>query len=203
VKDVLKFRNIVLATLISLCFMAWLWTLLSFTTLFLTKVKGFPMTTAGFIMSGWGLGGAIGMFVVPSASDFIGRRSALAISALLGGLMTLWFAFAGPNMILLYFTGFAAGLFGWGAYPLFVSVIPSETVPFGLAGLAVGIPTGVGEIVGAGILPVVGGITSDAFGLGFTMVAAGIAPIVASALGLFITETAPRRKAAFKPAVSI
>jgi MFS family permease len=202
-KNVFKFRNIILSTIISISFMAWLWTLLTFATVFLTKVKGFEMTTAGFIMSGWGLGGAVGQFFVPALSDLVGRRSALVGSALLGGLATLWFTLAGPNPYLLYFAGFLAGVFGWGAYPLFLDVIPSETVPFALAGLAVGFVTGVGEIVGAAVFPAIGGIFSDAYGLTPTMVGASVAPILGAVLALFIRETAPRKKAVFKPAVSL
>jgi len=203
VKDVLRFRNIFLSTVVSVCFMAWLWTLLTFATVFLTKVKGFEMTTAGFIMSGWGLGGAIGQFFIPALSDFLGRRNTLALSAFLGGLATLWFALLGPNAVLLYLAGLLAGVFGWGAYPLFLDVIPSETVPFAYAGLAVGIATGVGELVGAAAFPTIGGIFSDAFGLKPTMLAAGIAPMVGAVFALFVVETAPRKKAVLKPSVSV
>ncbi len=199
VGSVLKFRNIILSIFISICFMTWLWVFSSFGTLYLTKVQNMQMTTAGFVMSAWGIGGLFGMFCLAGISDYIGRKTALIIACPLAGLATLWFAFGGGSPVVLFIVMLFVGFFGSGAYPIFLSAIPSETVPFALAGLAIGIPTGVGELIGAGVLPTIGGMMADAYGLGSTMVLAGVAPLVATIFALFVIETAPRKKAVPRP----
>jgi len=198
--SVLKFRNIILSIFISICFMTWLWVFTSFGTLYLTKVQNMQMTTAGFVMSGWGIGGLIGMFLLSAISDRTGRRWTLFIGSVLGGLATLWFAFGGSSPTTLFCAMFFVGIFGSGVWPLFLSIIPSETVPFGLAGLAIGLPTGIGELIGAGVLPTVGGMLADAYGLGAAMILAGVSPLVAAVFALFMIETAPVKKAVLKTA---
>jgi MFS family permease len=193
VGDVLKFRNIILTALISICFMTWLFFIIAFGTLYLTKVQNLAITTAGFVMSAWGLGALFGYICVPWVSDFVGRKPALILSAFLAGLATLWFARAGGNPTSLYFIMLLVGFFGYGCYPVFMSLIPSETVPFGLAGLAIGIPTGIGDIIGGGVLPTFGGMLADAFGLGAPMLVTAVALFVATVIGFFIIETCPRK----------
>jgi MFS family permease len=191
--SVLKYRNIILTTFISICFMTWLFFIIAFGTLYLTKVQNLEVTTAGFVMSAWGLGALFGYVCVPWVSDFIGRKTALIITAILAGFATLWFTYAGGNPTVLYFIMFLVGFFGYGAYPVFMSLIPSETVPFGLAGLAIGIPTGIGDLVGGGVLPTFGGMLADAFGLGAPLLATSIALFVATVISLFVIETCPRK----------
>jgi MFS family permease len=197
--SVLRFRNIILSTLMSVCFMTQLWVMAAFATLFLTKVHNLPMTTAGFVMSGQGVGALLGMFCLAGISDRIGRKPALILACILGGLATLWFALSGANLALLWFLLLLTGFFCGGAFPIFLSLVPSETVPFALAGLAIGIPTGVGELVGAGVLPTFGGMIADTYGLGAAMILAGLSVLVATIFALFIIETAPSKKGMATP----
>jgi MFS family permease len=195
-KSVLKFRNIIIGIFVSICFMTHLWVFAAFTTLYLTKVHNFAMTTAGFVMSGQGVGALLGMFCLAAISDRIGRKPALLIACVVGGLSTLWFAFLGPAPTAMWFLLLVVGFFTGGAFPIFASLIPSETVPFALAGLAIGIPTGAGELIGAGVLPTVGGIVADSYGLGATIIMAAVAVLIATIFASFLVETAPRKKAA-------
>jgi len=111
-----------------------------------------------------------------------------------GGLANLWFALSGAAPGMLWFLLLLTGFFCGGSFPLYLSLVPSETVPFALAGLAIGIPTGVGELVGSGILPTIGGIIADTYGLRAAMLLAAVSALVATIFALFIIETAPRKK---------
>jgi len=190
---VLKSRNIILSTLISICWMTWLFLTIAFATLYLTKAQNLPITTAGWVMSAGGIGGLLGYIFIPWVSDYIGRKPAMVIGGLLATLSMLWFARGGGNPVALYFIMLLVGFFGYGCFPLWQSLIPSESVPFGLAGLAIGIATGIGDFIGGGFVPTFGGMLADAYGLGAPLLATVVALFVATILSLFYVETSPRK----------
>lgn len=194
-KSVFRFRNVILMVFVSLCFMTWLWVYISFATLYLTKVRNLSMIHAGFVMSAWGLGGFIGQWGMPALSDIMGRKLTLILGALITSVATLSIVVWGGDPILLYIASFIAGGCGNGVFGIYLSLIPSESVPFALAGLAIGLVTGIGEIFGGGLLPTIGGMMADAYGLASPMTLAGITPLIAMVLAFFVIETSPRRKA--------
>lgn len=55
--------------------------------------------------------------------------------------------------------------------------------------------TGIGEIFGGGLLPTIGGMMADAYGLASPMTLAGITPLIAMVLAFFVIETSSKRKA--------
>lgn len=187
-----KYRNVWVSTLVSCLFMNWLFVFAAFAILFLTQVRGMALSTAGFVLSAWGFGGFIGMILIPALSDYLGRRPVMVASAFINGLSVLLFAVAGANPTLLFSILFIGAIFGWGCYPIFLSLTTTEAVPPSLAGSAVGIPTSLGEIFGAMVMPVIAGGLADKFGLHYPMFLAGIAPVLAAVVSLLYIETAPR-----------
>ncbi|WDM00144.1 MFS transporter [Alicyclobacillus cycloheptanicus] len=195
----LKYHNVVLSSLISILYMNWLFVFSAFATLFLTEVRHLSLSQAGVVISAWGFGGFVGMLLVPALSDYMGRKPAMLVFTVLNGLFTLWFALAGTNQTLLFVILLFGGIFGWGCYPVYLSLCTTESVPRELSGSAVGIPTAVGEIFGAVLMPVIAGALADKFGLSYPMFLAAAAPIIAGVVALFYIETAPKvlaRKAA-------
>ena len=188
---VLKYRNIWLTTIIASLFQTGLFVFSTFVALYLTRVSGLPLDTAGFIISGWGFGGFLGMIAVPALSDRLGRRPLLVIAAACYGALMLSFVLvhAGPSIKFLNL--FAAGFFGFGIAPLFLAVIPCESVPPHLTGSAVGVPTGVSELIGGVVMPVLAGGLADRFGLTYPMLIVGVVSLVCAGVGLLLTETSP------------
>lgn len=188
--SVLKYKNIWLTTIIASLFQTGLFVFSTFIALYLTRVSGLQLDTAGLIISDWGFGGFLGMIAVPALSDRLGRRPLLVIAAACYGALMLSFVLvqAGPPMKFLNL--FAAGFFGFGIAPLFL-VIPCESVPPHLTGSAVGVPTGVSELIGGVVMPVVAGGLADRFGLIYPMLIVGAVSLVCAAVGLFLTETSP------------
>ena len=63
--------------------LAWLQLSIGYNVLFLTKVRGFSLVEAGTVVSAWGLVGTAGQVLLPFASDYLGRRPVILVSACL------------------------------------------------------------------------------------------------------------------------
>ncbi|WLH81757.1 MFS transporter [Pseudomonas sp. FP2335] len=191
VSSVLKYRNIWVTTLIGSLFQTGLFVFSTFVALYLTQVVGLSLSTTGLIVSGWGFGGFIGMIAVPALSDRLGRKPVLIGCATLYGALMLLFAMSHAGPWVMFGILFAAGIFGFGIAPLFLAVIPSESVPSNMTGAAVGVPTGVSELIGGVLMPVIAGGLADFYGLAMPMLVVGAVSLAAAVVGLFLIETAP------------
>jgi MFS family permease len=189
--SVLKFRNIWVTTVIGSLFQTGLFVFSTFVALYLTQVVGLSLSTTGLIVSGWGFGGFIGMIAVPALSDRWGRKPVLVTCATIYGLLMLAFALSHAGPWVMFSILFAAGIFGFGIAPLFLAVIPSESVPSNMTGAAVGVPTGVSELIGGVLMPVIAGGLADLYGLALPMMVVGAVSLAAAVTGLFLIETAP------------
>jgi MFS family permease len=198
--DALKYRNVLLSAINSIPVMGWLYVYTAFASLFLNDVHKFSMWQIGLIVSGSGLGGFLGEFIMGSISDFIGRKKALIISALLCSVFGILVAMTPVGTTPLVFGAlfFMFGLFGAGMYPMYVGTLPAESVPPSIAGMAVAIPTATGEALGAALMPTIAGILGDKISLYAPMWMAALAGIIIAVVSLFYIETAPRCVAKMK-----
>lgn len=201
--DVLKYKNVVVSTINSIPVMAWLWIYSGFSALFLAKVHNIGIEAIGLIMSASGLGGFIGMVGIGHLSDNIGRKASIILTGFLCFLSGLAIIFmpvgssVGGFCILFLFWG----MFGGAFFPLYLGTLPTEAVPPEFAGTAVGIPTGVGEIIGAAVMPTIAGALADAFNLYAPIWMAAVSGLVIMLVSLMYVETAPKKvaKMAKKP----
>ena len=163
--ELFKSRNMLLCMAISGLLSAWLLVQGVFMQRYLVEFDGMKLTDTGFLISATGVGGLIGGTVFPSLSDRIGRKP-MIIFGCLGG------AFAPLAVLLIHgsFVLLAAGLFvGWmiggAAGPLYVAIIPTESVSPRLSATAVAVSLAVGEIVGGVFAPWISGRIADATSL--------------------------------------
>jgi predicted MFS family arabinose efflux permease len=198
--SVFKYRNVVVSAGVCMCYMTWIFVFSAFCVLFLTKVREFPIAAAGSIMSAWGFGGFLGMILIPGLSDNLGRKPTIILSSVLAGVSVFAFVASGLGMVGLAAVLFVGGFFGWGAFPLFLSILPSESVPSAIAGVAISLPASIGDIFGSVIMPILGGMLADLFGLTYTMYLAGAMPLLAAVFALGYLETAPKVLARRAPA---
>lgn len=198
--DVLKYKNVIVSTVNSVPVMAWLWIYSGFSALFLTKVHNLTMDAIGLIMAASGLGGFVGMVMMGRLSDGIGRKAAIILSGLLCCLSGLGIIAmpVGGSILLFCVLFFLWGMFGGASFPLYLGTLPTEAVPPEFAGTAVGVPTAVGEIIGAAIMPTIAGALADMFDLYAPMWMAAIAGLVIMVVSLGYVETAPRKVARMK-----
>ena len=186
----LRTRNILLSILISGLYSAWLIVQGVFTTIYLTTNDGMKPTDVGLLLLLTSPAMALGGMIVPAISDRIGRRPALAVICFVGMLAPLAVLFVhGPFWLLALALG--VGQFGAGAGPLYVAVVPTESVPARYAATAVAISLAAGETLGGIFAPTVAGRIADLTGPGAPFwICAGCAGL-SGLLALLLKETAP------------
>lgn len=188
----LRYRNVILSTLICCCFMTFLFVFSGFSTLFLTQVRGLDLGTAGLVVSAMGFGGLVGTILLPAVSDAVGRKSVLIAAAAGLGICVIAFTTLPLPAIPAFLVLFVASICGAGGFPIMISLIPSESVPVFIAGSAVGLVQAIGEIFGSVIMPPIAGKLADLYGLGYPLILAGALPLISSFIVLGVVETAPR-----------
>ena len=196
--SVLKSRNIRLCILISGLFSAWLLVQSIFLPLYLVKMDHLKPTDMGLMVGVTGIAAAIAGMAVPALSDRFGRRPVLILAGFFGVAAPLATLFAPASPAILAPALFL-GYFGGGAGPLYVGIIPTESVPARHAATAVAISLASGELIGGVAGPAVAGRAADLFGLGAPFWISGGCAVVCGLLALFLIETAPRK---VRPAVA-
>jgi predicted MFS family arabinose efflux permease len=189
---VFRSRNIWLCIVISGLYSAWLIIQSVFLPLFLVKVDGLKPTDMGLVVAATGAASAIAGMAIPALSDRIGRRPALALVALFGmaaPLATLFTPHSTPALALALFIGY----FGGGAGPLYIGIIPAESVPPRHVAAAVAIAMASGEIFGGVAGPTLAGWAADLYGLGAPFWISAACAGVSGLLALLLIETAPAR----------
>ena len=200
----LKERNIALCSLVS-CFAVGSVVIGSiFMPLYLDGPRGYEPRTWSNVMAAVGFCPAVGGVVVTLLSDKLGRKGPLVAFAFLMALAPaalLWFQ--GPVWLLtaLMFVSWT----GLGTFPLFMGVIPAETLGRARAATAMGLVVAAGELTGGFIGQPLAGRLADNFGLQAPLyVQMGLA-VLAGVAALAVRETNPRvleRRAAAVPAAA-
>ena len=188
----LRDPSVLLVTLMGCATLAWLQLMIGYNVLFLTKVRGFSLLEAGTVMSAWGLVGTAGQLLLPFASDYFGRRPVILLSALLAAATLVAYVIGGFGLDTMRLLAGANGFFGFGLGPIIIATCVSELVPEELRGSALGMTNFFAVIVGTAVMPVVGGIVADHFGLAGALALAATVQVLIAALVLGIAETAPR-----------
>jgi len=188
--DMLKQRNILVCCGISVFMVSWYLVGIIFLQVYFTVVKGMPPEVAGQVVAPMGLATMICGFIVPWISDRIGRKPAMIIFTFIG-LVTPIAAlhFSGEQWMLSVLL-----LIGWsasGSFAVFMGVIPSETVPRGLAASSMGLVVGAGEIVGGVLSPAISGWFAGRTSLAAHMEVMMVCALFGGLLSLFLRETAP------------
>jgi len=189
---VFAYRNVSIGALVAIFVMGWSFLFLTFGMTFFTQARHIAPQSAGPMMAMHGLGAAIGYFLLPWFADQYGRKTAMILAGLLTAIATFGLAFWAFSAGALTLCVFLMGLFGLGMFPVINGAVPFEAVPFSLSASAVGIIIFIGEVIGAAVVPAVGGMLGDAYGLHITMAASGISAVLVAVSSLALRETAPK-----------
>lgn len=182
--------NVLLCCLISICLVAYNSICWYFAPMFLTRDLGMAPQEMSWLVSVLGLSAVITAFTVPALSDRLGRKPVMILFSLIGMIM--------PLSMLYLPTGFAtlapAFFFGWavlGVYPIFMAIVPIETVGRASGARVVGAVLGVGELFGGVFGPGLAGFIADMTTqtAPFWMMAA--LTLIAAILSFGLRETAP------------
>jgi MFS family permease len=188
----LKEHNIRVCSVVSIFMVAWFLVSLTFLPIFFESYRGFDGQETGRLIGVTGFATLFCGFLVPALSDRIGRKPAIILFCFLGIVTSLAaLYFDGPRwmMAVLLFIGWS----GTGAFPLFMGVVPGETVSRSLAATSMGLVVCIGELVGGvGVPPLAGWIAdTTSLGLQAPVMILGVCAFCGGVAALFLKETAP------------
>ncbi len=192
--DLFRHRNVPLAMLTLMCAMGGIFVMGAMMPSYLTDYLGLSIQDMGVVASAIGFGGCIGQFVMPTLSDFIGRKPTTLMSYIMAALFTWLFTQAGADSLsTLFWLLFFAALFNFSALATLAGPVAAEAAPLGMVASVAGLVIGAGEIFGGGVAPIIAGQIAGAQGIEhvFTFTIAGL--VLGFVIALFLTETAPRR----------
>jgi MFS family permease len=188
--DLLKIRNIAVCSVISIFMVGWMVMAWVWLPLFYTKMRGIPAGQMGLLMGILGFGAVFFAFFVPWLSEKFGRRPIVSLFCFAGMLVPLGALYAPTDMWVLG----AIVVAGWsasGAFALFMATVPSESIPPGYFGAAMGLIQGLGEVIGGFGSPFLSGWLADQSSLQTPMFLMIGCNIVGGVTALFLKETAP------------
>jgi predicted MFS family arabinose efflux permease len=198
----LSHRNILLCSLVSCCAVGSIVVGSIFMPLYLDGPRGYDDLTWSNVMTVVGFCPAVGAIVIALLSDRIGRKPplvAFAFLMVLAPAALLWFHGSVVLLTLLMFVSWM----GLGTFPLFMGVIPTETVGRAQAATAMGLVVMLGELTGGVFGPPIAGRLADSYGLDVALYIQGALALGAGFAALFVVETNPRVLARRQPAGAV
>jgi len=190
-RGLLAHRNILVCSLVSACAVGSIVVGSIFMPLYLDGPRGYDRLTWSNVMTVVGFCPAVGAIVIALLSERIGRKPPLIAFAFLMALAPaalLWFE---GHVVLLAALMFVSWM-GLGTFPLFMGVIPTETVGRARAATAMGLVVMMGELSGGVFAPPLAGRFADAYGLHVALYIQGALALGAGLAALFVEETNPR-----------
>lgn len=188
--DMLRVRNIWLCCVIAIFMVSWLIMGWTYFPRYFPDVVHMPGVTMGRVMSVLGAASALSGFGAPWLSDRIGRKPIMISFCFLGVITPLAVLYLHDNVPVLSFFMFL-GWLGSGAFPLFMGVIPGESIPRRYSATAMGLVVGVGEIMAGLLIVPQAGKLADLSSLAVPMYMQIVCCLIGGVLCLFLVETAP------------
>ena len=187
----LKYKNVVLSTVLASLSMMWYFTVAAYTILYLMETKNLNAVAAGAIFAGFGGGGFIGEFCAPFISDRLGRKLTMLIATALGCVCFLSFVLLPLSSLGMTATLAGASCFMSGVMAILNSVVPSESVPKQLVATATAFTPACGELMGGVVAPVLAGVISGLVSVAQVMHFLVALPVLVLVGLFFLKETAP------------
>ncbi len=166
-KRALRTHNVPLCIAIMACTSGALNVVIAMTPNYLTDYLHLPVERMGFVMSAVGAGAFLGGLTLPGLSDRLGRKPVMLFGVFAAAL-SLWqfmHAAAGATEGWLFALLLSYSMFAFSAFVILIGPMATESVDVSLASTAVGIISGVGEIVGGGSAPALAGYIAKHFGV--------------------------------------
>ncbi|HAK76065.1 MAG TPA: MFS transporter [Runella sp.] len=158
--ELLQYNNIKWGIPVACCVFGWWFATLPFISNYFVNTQGMSADEMGKTMGLLGVSGLFSSILVPGLSDKIGRKKVILFFCGVGAcypFAVYFLAGSGAHLPVMFLTYFMMGLI-----PLVAAVVPSEAVPDYLKAKAIGLITGVAEIVGGVLIPALAGLLSDA-----------------------------------------
>ncbi|GAA0266414.1 MFS transporter [Alteraurantiacibacter aestuarii] len=190
-RSLMATRNILLCAIVSIFGVGTVVIGSIFMPLYLDGPRGIAPATWSNIMATIGFSPAAGAVLAGLLSERVGRKPALVLFVslmMIAPATLLWVQGPAPMLAALLFVSWM----GLGSFPLFMGIIPAETLGRVRAATAMGAVVAVGEIFGGFALPPITGRLADSYSLDVALyVQLGLAAL-GGLVALFVAETNPR-----------
>jgi ACS family hexuronate transporter-like MFS transporter len=187
IRSLLTDGNVLRCAVLSVAYLVTTW---AFMPLFLVNVRHYDPSTMSWLMGVLGIAATLYSFVIPGLSDRIGRRPVMMLIPFLALILPIGALFyAGPAWVLavIFFVGWTFT----GIMPLFMSIVPAESVGAMQIGSALGLCMGGSEILGGVLAPTVSGYAADHLGLQAPLYGLMIFAVIGGIAAMGLRETAP------------
>ncbi len=191
VRSLMATRNIWLCSLVSIFGVGTVVTGSIFMPLYLDGPRDIDPATWSRIMAVLGFSPAVGAVAAGLLSERVGRKPALVLFCALFAIAPATLLWVDGSPTLLAAMMFASWM-GLGSFPLFMGVIPAETLGRLRAATAMGAVVAVGEIFGGFALPPIIGRLADSYSLDVALYVQMGLGLLAALAALFVAETNPR-----------
>jgi MFS family permease len=182
-------RNVRVCAAISLFMVGWLVCGMAFYPSHLIAELGYAPPAMGRLISVFGAGSLAGGLILPWLSDRYGRRIVMALAATLGAAAPL--AMAGHvNPAIIMFAFLLSGMAG-GIFPLFMAIIPADSLAGRDAAVGIGLVQCAGELVGGILAPLTAGFVGVRMGSSAMLWLIAGSSVLAGLLALGLKESAP------------
>jgi MFS family permease len=193
--DLFKYKNVVICLIMCVLGLSGYWTMMLFASVYLVNVSHFNLQSMGWVTSAMGILYIIYCIFVPKLADTYGRKPILFVGLLLSIIAPLFmYLFPGASISVyayIIFFGFTAGVI-----PIYMTMVPMESVPVSLVATVGALVQGIGDLLGAAVWPVIAGKIADAKGLPSMMLAASLLLAITAVLTLTLKETRLRKQPA-------
>jgi len=192
--DLFKYRNVNITLVMCVLGLCGYWTMMLFAQKYLVEISHYDLQSSGWVTAAMGVLYIVYCIFVPKLADNYGRKPVMFIALLLSIIapfcMYLFPGTAISDNAYIFFFGFTAAVI-----PIYMTMVPMESVPVTLVATVGALVQGVGDLLGAAVWPVVAGEIADARGLPVMMASAAVLLLITALLTLTLKETRPRRKA--------
>lgn len=188
-RDALSNHNVRVTSVCICCWMACLVVLSALLPSYMMDYLHLSLLQMGGVLSALGFGATLGGLVMPALSDRLGRKPVALIDAVGTVVFLAFIASCGDNTTLLFVTLFGTAFFLYNLLGMTISTMTAESVPASVRTTAAGLVVGVGELFGAGIVPIIAGRLVHEFGIAYVPTIAGVAMVLGCVALLFFRET--------------
>jgi MFS family permease len=188
-REALAISNVRVTSLCICCWIACLVVISALLPSYMTDYLHLSIVQMGGVLSAIGLGATLGGLIMPALSDKIGRKPVALIDALGTILFLLYLIDCGADTTKLFVALFGAAFFLYNLLGMTLSTMTAESVPEHVRTTAAGLVTGIGELFGAGIFPIIAGHILKIYGISYVPEIAILAMVLGTTVLTFYRET--------------
>lgn len=168
-KEAISYSNVRITLLCICCWMSCLIVVSAFLPSYLLGYLKLSLSQMGFVASSIGFGATLGGITMPALSDRFGRKPVALVDATGTIVFLLLLICTGASPALLFSVLFGASFFLYNLLGMTLSTMTAESVPKHVRTTAGGLVIGVGELFGAGVIPIIAGFVAQTYGIQYVL----------------------------------